>query len=152
MRDFIYMPSWSSASQDGDHTKENSTKETPPLPTHTRESLSNILLTHIDFRRPILDSKRYNTTRHDETIEKVPESCIEEFYLYVSTWKGWQGPLPGKDNRLTWEQVERANTVDGTSSCTHIVQTSDDDMEAEGEDNTNTSTSRPMESIAESFR
>jgi hypothetical protein len=147
------MPSWSFASKNSDQEGENSTAESDPLPTHTRESLSNILLTHIDFRRPILDSKRYNSTKHDENIEKVPESCIEEFYLYVSTWKGWQGPLPGKDNRLTWEQVERANTVDGTVSCTHIVQDSDDDIEEdELENNTNTSTSGSQESIAESFR
>ena len=152
VRDLVYIPLWSSASKSGDHSEENSTLDAAVLPTHTRESLSNILLTHIDFRRPILDSKRYNTSRHDETIEKVPESCIEEFYLYVSTWKGWHGPLPGKDNRVTWEQVERANVVEGVASCTHLVQNFHEDIEDELENSTNTTTSRPTESIAESFR
>lgn len=86
------------------------------------ESLSNILLTHIDFRRPTLDYKRENVTKDDDTIDLVPQSCIEEFNLYVSTWKGWQGPLPSKDNSITWEQVERENSVFSTVSCTHVAK------------------------------
>ncbi len=158
VRDIIVWPQWTFAAKKANVANQNSTDDKPPPKTHVRESLSNILLTHIDFRRPTLDYKRTNVTKDDDTIERVPESCIEEFNLYVSTWKGWQGPLPGKDNSITWEQVERENSVHSTISCTHIVketQENFDDLYGNNSNGTNFSTTIPTPPpslTAESFR
>jgi hypothetical protein len=141
-----FFSRWSYATKDTNINKVE-------VKTHVRESLSNILLTHIDFQRPTLDYKRYhNLTKDDETIEKVPESCIEEFNLYVSTWKGWQGVLPSKDNKVTWEQVERDNTIQGTVSCTHVANESIENLQDFYDNETNSSSPVPPIPIAESFR
>jgi hypothetical protein len=158
VRDIIYWPQWTYAAKKANVINQNLTVEKPEPRTHVRESLSNILLTHIDFRRPTLDYKRPNVTKVDETIERVPESCIEEFNLYVSTWKGWQGPLPTKDNGVTWEQVERENSIQSTISCTHVVDETlenFDDPYGNNSNGTNFSTTVPTPPplpTAESFR
>lgn len=158
VRDILFWPQWTYAAKKANVANQNLTVESPPPQTHVRESLSNILLTHIDFRRPTLDYKRMNNTKDDEAIEKVPESCIEEFNLYVSTWKGWQGPLPSKDNSIGWEQVERENTVHSTISCTHVVKEPTeefDDPYGNSSNGTNFSTTVPTPPplpTAESFR
>jgi hypothetical protein len=153
VRDLIYVPSWSYASKSNYTSEQNSTLDKSEPPTHIRESLSNILLTYIDFRRPILDSKHFNTTKDDETINKVPEACIEEFYLYVSTWKGWQGELPTGSNSIKWEEVEENNTIHGAVSCTHSIEPSIDINDDLSDNRTNVSTTAaPPVSIAESFK
>ncbi len=158
VRDITIWPQWTFAAKKANVVNQNASI-TKPLPeTHVLESLSNILLTHIDFRRPTLDYKRENTTKDDDTIERVPQSCIEEFNLYVSTWKGWQGPLPSKENSISWEQVERENSVFGTISCTHIVKETIetvDDFYGNNSNGTNFSTTIPTPPplpTAESFR
>ncbi|CAF4519942.1 unnamed protein product [Rotaria sp. Silwood1] len=146
VRDIVYWPQWTYAAKKANIANQNSTVDEPPPKTHVRESLSNILLTHIDFRRPILEHKGFNITKDDDTIEKIPESCIEEFNLYVSTWKGWQGPLPSSDNSITWEQVERENSVYGTISCTPVrneTQENLDDLYGNQSNGTNFSTTIP---------
>lgn len=153
----MVWPQWTYAAKKANVANQNTTVEEPPPKTHIRESLSNILLTHIDFRRPILDYKGHNATKDDDTIERVPESCIEEFNLYVSTWKGWVGPLPSSDNSVTWEQVERENSVYGTISCTHVPKEPDiiDDPYGNFSNGTNFSTTippSPTPPAAESFR
>jgi hypothetical protein len=142
----MLFPRWSYASKNS-----NSTEIESKPPTHIRESLSNILLSHIDFRRPILDHKILNTTKDDDVIERTPESCIEEFNLYVSTWKGWQGPLPSRDNRITWEQIERENTIQSTVSCTRMIKQPTKTFDDFYDNETNTSTTPPPILIAESF-
>lgn len=122
VRDIVYWPQWTFAAKKANTAGQNSTINKRPNETHTFESLSNILLTHIDFRRPSLDYRRTNVSKDDETLDRTPVSCIEEFNLYVSTWKGWLGPLPSKDNSITWEQVERENTLQNSISCTHVVK------------------------------
>ncbi len=52
------------------------------------EKVLVIFSSHILFRRPTLDRKVLESTKDDGSIEKVPESCIEKFNLYVSTWEG----------------------------------------------------------------
>jgi hypothetical protein len=154
----MYWPQWTYAAKKANVANQNATADKPEAKTHIRESLSNILLTYIDFRRPTLDYKRHNKTKDDDSIERVPESCIEEFNLYVSTWKGWQGPLPSKDNTGAWEQVERENSVYSTISCTHIVKESTenlDDLYGNETNGTNFSTTIPTPPplpTAESFR
>jgi len=37
--------------------------------------------------------------------------------------------LPSKDNSITWEQVERENSVTGTISCTHVSKESEDTID-----------------------
>ncbi|CAF2650391.1 unnamed protein product [Rotaria sp. Silwood2] len=146
VRDITFWPQWTYAAKKANIANQNATANEPPPKTHVRESLSNILLTHIDFRRPILDHKGHNVTKNDDSIERIPESCIEEFNLYVSTWKGWQGPLPSPDNSITWEQVERENSVYGTASCTHgAKETSEnsDDLYGNQTNGTNFSTTIP---------
>ncbi len=147
VRDIIVWPQWTFAAKKANVVNQNSTPAKPPPKDHIRESLSNILLTYIDFRRPTLDYKRENVTKDDDTIERTPLSCIEEFNLYVSTWKGWQGPLPSKDNSIAWEQVERENTVQSTISCTHIAKEqpseSFDDLYGNNSNGTNFSTTVP---------
>ena len=158
VRDIMYWPQWTFAAKKANVINQNLTADTPVVKTHVRESLSNILLTYIDFRRPNLDYRRTNSTKVDETIEKVPESCIEEFNLYVSTWKGWQGPLPSKDNSITWDQVERDNTIFSTISCTHVPKEpieSFDDLDGNSSNSSNDSTTIPTPPplpTAESFR
>ncbi len=152
VHDIMLVPQWSYAAKKSDSLNQNATVNEPKAKTYIRESLSNILSSHIDFRRPILDHKILNSTKDDDMIERVPESCIEEFNLYVSTWKGWQGALPSKDNRITWEQVEQENTIQGTVSCTHDVAKHGAKPSEDFYDNeTNSSTTMPPISIAESF-
>ncbi|CAF3365398.1 unnamed protein product [Rotaria socialis] len=157
VRDIVIWPQWTYAAKKANLANINTTVEAPPQKTHIRESLSNILLTYIDFRRPILDYKGYhNGSKDDDSIERVPESCIEEFNLYVSTWKGWLGPLPSTDNSVTWEQVERDNSVHGTISCTHVVKETEnfDDFYGNNSNGTNYSTTippSPTPPVAESF-
>ena len=136
-----------------DFAEQTSTSEKIKVSTTIRESLSNILLTFIDFRSPILDSKRYNRTRDDETIERVPESCIEEFNLYVSTWKGWQGEFPSKTNQIRWDDVERENTIQSSVTCTHTpsVSSSNSFDDSSMENQSNFSSTTPPIPIAESF-
>jgi hypothetical protein len=148
----MFFPPWSSEAKKSNNANQNSSNDKPLFKTHVRESLSNVLLTYIDFRRPMLGHKVLNSTKEDEAIEKIPESCIEEFNLYVSTWKGWQGPLPGKDNKITWEQVERENTIQGTVSCSHIIKESTNHFDDLYGNETNSSTTEPPIIIAESFR
>jgi hypothetical protein len=154
----MYWPQWSYAAKKATVTNQNTTTDKPEIKAHVTESLSNILLTHIDFRRPTLDYKRHNKTKDDEAIEKSPESCIEEFNLYVSTWKGWQEPLPPKDDTQAWERVERENTVHSTISCTHLVKEPTenlDDIYGNETNGTNFSTTIPTPPplpTAESFR
>ena len=158
IRDLIYVPHWSFAEKRSltNNSQNLSSDEVKP-PTHIRESLSNILPTHFDFRRPILHHKITNTSKDDDTIDRVPESCIEEFNLYVSTWKGWQGPIPSKDDHLRWEKVNKENTIDGTVSCTHeIPNLQRTPNEFSDDENFNTSTNGstttpPPILIAESF-
>ncbi|CAF3971477.1 unnamed protein product [Adineta steineri] len=138
VRDILFFPQWTYAGK----------KVTVPNKTTVPESLSNILLTHIDFRRPILDNKRLNKRKEDETIGKIPASCIEEFNLYVSTWKGWHGSLPSKDNKITWEQVEQNNTIRGIVSCTQYGK---EITEYSYDNETNSSTTVPTIIFAESF-
>ena len=158
VRDLVYWPQWTYAAKKANIANQNLTAEKAEPKTHVLESLSNILLTHIDFRRPTLDYKRTNNTKDEETIERVPESCIEEFNLYVSTWKGWQGALPSKDNSISWEQVERENTVHNTISCTHVIKEVEnefDDLYGNNSNGTNFSTTIPTPPplpTAESFR
>lgn len=152
-RDLCHFTIWirevRSSNSDGNKTASNQTN----LPNYVRESLSNVLLTYIDFRPPILDSRRLNSSKPDESINKVPESCIEEFNLYVSTWKGWQGPFPSKYNRVTWQDVEKENTVDGTVTCKHVSPTFQDKIHNWTDENSNTSTTiPPPDIISESFR
>lgn len=157
-RDILVWPQWTFAAKKANVPNQNDTTTKSYSKTHVLESLSNILLTHIDFRRPTLDYKRQNNTKVDETIELVPSSCIEEFDLYVSTWKGWQGPLPGKDNSITWEQVEQENSVVGSVSCTHVTKeptVNFDDLYGNSSNNTNWTTTIPTPPplpTAESFR
>lgn len=133
----MLFPSWSSAAKKSSPmtNQTSSTTDATKVQMHNRESLSNILLTYIDFRRPILHHKISNVTKEEETIERVPETCIEEFNLYVSTWKGWQGAFPGKDNRITWDEVERENTVQGTVTCTEFASDSIDEFDENNETN-----------------
>ena len=151
-RDILVLPRWSFASKKAHAANQSLTMDNIEPKLSVRESLSNILLTHIDFRRPILDSKRYNSSNDDDTIERVPESCIEDFNLYVSTWKGWQGPLPSKDNRITWEQVESSNTQHGTVSCTEVLPEPTEDLDDSFGNATNGSTTTPPVPLSESFR
>ncbi|CAF2540699.1 unnamed protein product [Rotaria sp. Silwood2] len=137
IRNIIYFPQWSYATIKTNTVNQSLTSDKTLRKTHSRESLSNILLTHIDFRHPILHHKILNSTKDDETIDKVPEACIEEFNLYVSTWKGWRGPLPSKDNKITWEQVERDNTIYGTVNCTPSVKEYIDNFDDLYENETN---------------
>ncbi|UJR10091.1 hypothetical protein I4U23_014313 [Adineta vaga] len=148
VRDILVFPQWTYASRKSNHNNQNFTFETPLPRTHVRESLSNVLLTHIDFRRPILDHRELNSSREDESIGRIPSSCIEEFNLYVSTWKGWEGALPSKDNKVKWEEVERANTVHGSVSCTQYAKETIDDSNENG---TNSSTVEPTIIFSESF-
>ena len=148
-RDILFFPSWSNAAKKSNLLNQTSTFNESKLPNYIRESLSNILLTHVDFRRPMLHHKNSNISKDDETIERKPESCIEEFNLYVSTWKGWQGALPSKENRITWEQVERENTIQGTVSCTHLVKDSNE-MFYENETNSSQTIPPPI-FVAEPF-
>ncbi|CAF1134734.1 unnamed protein product [Adineta steineri] len=146
VRDIVYWPQWSYAAKKANVANQNITTPKPLKETFTRESLSNILLTYIDFRRPAVDYKRTNITKDDDTIDRTPVSCIEEFNLYVSTWKGWQGPLPSKDNSITWEQVERENSVQSTISCTHVakdIPEEFDDFYGNNSNGTNFSTTIP---------
>jgi hypothetical protein len=158
VRDIIFWPQWSYAAKKANVGNQNLTDDKPPAKTHVQESLSNILLTHIDFRRPTLDYKQTNISKDDDTIGRAPLSCIEEFNLYVSTWKGWLGPLPSKDNTITWEQVERENSVQSTISCTHLVKETPvtfDDGYGNDSNGTNFSTTIPTPPplpTAESFR
>ena len=144
----MLFPSWSYAAKKSSplNNQTSPTNDAAKVQMHTRESLSNILLTHIDFRRPILHHKISNATKEEETIERVPETCIEEFNLYVSTWKGWQGAFPARDNRITWEEVERENTIQGTVSCTQIATDSIDNFD----ENNETNSSSPI-FISQSF-
>ncbi|CAF0831187.1 unnamed protein product [Adineta ricciae] len=157
VRDIIYWPQWTYAAKKVNAANQNSTGPKRPPATHTLESLSNILLTHIDFRRPVLDAKQANMSIDNDTLERTPVSCIEEFNLYVSTWKGWQGPLPAKDNNAAWEQVERENSFQNVISCTHAAkETPDifDDFYGNYSNGTNFSTTIPTPPpppIAESF-
>ncbi|CAF1990161.1 unnamed protein product [Rotaria magnacalcarata] len=137
IRDIMFFPQWSYATKKVNNINQTVIVEKPIRKNHTRESLSNILLTHIDFRHPTLHHKVLNTTKDDETIEKIPEACIEEFNLYVSTWKGWQGPLPSKDNRISWEQVEKENTIYGIVNCTLSVKESPENSDDSYENTTN---------------
>lgn len=151
----MLFPEWSYATKKSNNMNQNTTAEKPIRKTHIRESLSNILLTHIDFRHPTLFHKILNSTKEDETIEKIPEPCIEEFNLYLSTWKGWQGALPSKDNRITWEQVEKENTIYGTVNCTLSSKDSSDSSEEPDEEITNTTNSSsaiPPILTSESYR
>lgn len=158
VRDILVWPQWTFAAKKANPPNQNGTITKSYSKTHVLESLSNILLTHIDFRRPTLDYRRQNNTKQDETIELVPQSCIEEFHLYVSTWKGWQGPLPSKDNSITWEQVEQENSVSDTISCTHVAKESTvdlDDPYGNYSNSTNWTTTIPTPPplpTAESFR
>ena len=147
MHDILVFPRWTYASRKS-HKSQNLTLEPEKPPTHTRESLSNVLLTHIDFRRPILDHREINGTKEDDSVGRIPLSCIEEFNLYVSTWKGWEGPLPSKDNRLTWEEIERANTVHGAVDCTVYSR---ETVVSVNENGTNSSTVESRLSFYESF-
>jgi hypothetical protein len=147
----MFFPQWSFAAKKTNIINQNSTNDEVKPKTHVRESLSNILSTHIDFRRPILYHEVLNSTKDDENIERVPEACIEEFNLYVSTWKGWQGLFPSKDNKITWEQVERVNTIQGTVSCTHCAKESIENFENFYDNETNSSATIPPILIAESF-
>ena len=94
----------------------------------------------------------------NDTLERTPVSCIEEFNLYVSTWKGWQGPLPAKDNNAAWEQVERENWFQNVISCTHAAKKTPDifdDFYGNYSNGTNFSTTIPTPPpppIAQSFR
>ncbi|CAF1231815.1 unnamed protein product [Rotaria sp. Silwood1] len=154
IRDIIFFPQWSYATKKPNTINQTLTNDKPIQKTHIRESLSNILLTHIDFRHPILHHKILNSTKDEETIEKVPEPCIEEFNLYVSTWQGWRGPLPSKDNKITWEQVERENTIYGTVTCTPSIKEYTKNFEDlyENETNgTNNSTIVPPVYVPESY-
>ncbi|UJR35966.1 hypothetical protein I4U23_028707 [Adineta vaga] len=157
VRDIIYWPQWTYAAKKPNVANQNATVPKRVPETHTLESLSNILLTHIDFRRPVLDYKQTNMSKEDDTLERTPVSCIEEFNLYLSTWKGWQGPLPSKDNQAAWEQVERENSLQNTISCTHIAKETPeivDDFYGNTSNGTNFSTTIPTPPpppIAESF-
>lgn len=143
--DVMLFPSWTSAAKKSvSTTNANSTTNEPKVQMYTRESLSNILSTHIDFRRPILHHKTSNGTKEDETIERTPETCIEEFNLYVSTWKGWLGAFPAQDNRITWEEVERENTIQGTVTCTRTTRDSTDTFNEFDDDNNETNSSLPI--------
>ena len=146
VRDVIFFPQWIYAAKSSNTINQTSIITEAKPKTHIRESLSNILLTHIDFRRPILHHKISNLTKDEETIERTPETCIEEFNLYVSTWKGWQGVFPAKDNRITWEEVERENTIQGTVSCAYA-----DNLEDFYDNETNNSDTTSATPIAESF-
>lgn len=158
VRDILVWPQWTIEAKKPTPPNQNGTITKSYSKTHVLESLSNILLTYIDFRRPTLDYRRQNNTKQDETIELVPQSCIEEFDLYVSTWKGWQGPLPSKDNSITWEQVEQENSASGTISCTHVTKepiVDLDDPYGNNSNNTNWTTTIPTPPplpTAESFR
>ena len=153
----MFWPRWSYAANKVNIANQNSTIDEPEPKTHILESLSNILVTHIDFRRPILNYDEHNTT-HDDTVDRVPESCIEEFNLFVSTWKGWQGPLPSIDDKIEWEKVERENSVYGRISCKREIKTNSenfDDSYGNISNETNFSTIIPTSSslpTAESFR
>ncbi|CAF0788878.1 unnamed protein product [Adineta ricciae] len=147
VHDILVFPRWTYASRKS-HNNQNLTLEPEKPPTHTRESLSNVLLTHIDFRRPILDHREINGTKEDESVGRIPLSCIEEFNLYVSTWKGWEGPLPSKDNRLTWEEIERANTVHGAVDCAVYLR---ETVVSVNENGTNSSTVESRLNFYESF-
>ena len=152
IRETIFFPHWSFGEKKLNANNQNLSMNESKLETHIRESLSNILPSHIDFRRPILHHNVLNATKDDETIERVPESCIEEFNLYVSTWKGWQGALPSKDNRITWEQIEQENTVQASVSCTHLIKDTTQNFDDLDDDNqTNSSTTNPPILVAESF-
>ena len=143
----MLFPSWTfAAKKSGSISNSNSTSTEPKIQTYTRESLSNILPTHIDFRRPILHHKMSNGTKDDETIERTPETCIEEFNLYVSTWKGWQGEFPARTNRITWEEVERENTIQGIVSCIHSTRDLSENFNEfnNDEDNNDTNSSIPI--------
>jgi hypothetical protein len=147
----MFFSQWSYASKKANVINQTSINSESKPKTHVRESLSNILVTHFDFRRPILDHEILNSTKDNETIERIPESCIEEFNLYVSTWKGWQGPLPSKDNKITWEQIEHHNTRQGTVTCTRSIKASTENLQTFYDNETNSSTTLPPIIIAESF-
>ena len=80
IRDLIYVPHWSFAEKRSltNNSQNLSSDEVKP-PTHIRESLSNILPTHFDFRRPILHHKITNTSKDDDTIDRVLKNLISMF-------------------------------------------------------------------------
>ena len=151
IRDIMFLPEWSYATKPVNVTDGNRTNDKTVLKTQVRESLSNILVTHIDFRPPVLDHAELNPVV-DKNIEKIPESCIEEFSLYVSTWKGWSGPLPSNNNKVTWEQVERDNIIDGFVTCTPSNRAAAENLEGLYDNGTNSSTEVPPIQIPQSYR
>ncbi|CAF1603550.1 unnamed protein product, partial [Didymodactylos carnosus] len=119
----VHWPNYSLGTEQDTQDNTLTTTNTPPAEeSYVKESLSNILLDHIDFRRPIVDYKNLNYSKEDDAVDKIPESCIEKFRLWVSTWKGWEGELPSKENGITWEEVEKANTKTGWVKCTEVSQ------------------------------
>ncbi|CAF4038242.1 unnamed protein product [Rotaria sordida] len=90
----------------------------------------------------------------DVLVKKISQNdeTIEEFHFYTSTWKGWQGPLISKDNKITWEQVEHHNTMHETISDIHSVKESIENFKDLYENKTKSSTLVPLIHIVESFK